>query len=87
MVVGGGRRRRQSAWDNTLHFRREWLRAKPMASWVSMGSFCRRQGVPELFTGSSDGFDALQVKRFLVSPERVQLGDFRALESVTLADL
>ena len=27
------------------------------------------------------------VKRLLVSPERVQFGDFRALESVTLVDL
>ena len=54
---------------------------------LGMGSFCRRRGVPELFTGSSDGFDALQVKRLTVSPERVRFGDFRALEAVKLADL
>ena len=42
---------------------------------------------PRSLTGRSDGFDALQVKRLPVSPERAQLIDFRALESVTLADL
>ena len=35
----------------------------------------------------SVGFDALQVVRRAVTPERVQLRDFRALEAIALADL
>ena len=45
---------------------------------------------PFPFTGVSGGlggFDALQVERFLVSPQRVWLRDFRTVEAVKLAHL
>ena len=35
----------------------------------------------------SGGFDALQVERLAVAPERVQFRDFRALEAIARADL
>ena len=35
----------------------------------------------------SGGFDALQVERLAVTPERVQLRDFRALEAIALSGL
>ena len=38
-------------------------------------------------SGGSGGFEALQVEGLPVSPERVELRDFRALEAVAFAHL
>ena len=86
-LVGAAVWRNAAAWSATRDTPYSRRKQPPGAFYRLLGTF---PPVAWPFMGTSGGsgvFDALQIEGLPISPERVELRDFRALEAVAFAHL